>query len=246
MNAQEWENYIAIRLDNMNENQRTAFPAKVVGVNSLSTGSVTIQILNPRYTNDGDNMDEATILSVPIMMPRTANSIVYMPIKVGDTGLCIVADNNIDHFKMANNNAAIKVRDDRMKDVMDSVFIPGLAPFSQTANQHQNLKFSRDLNDLTVIHNTGSGAEVNLTLKADGNAEINSSFTVKVNSKDIELNASNSLTLKAQTLNVNVPTTTWTGNTTITGLWKFNGVPFDTHKHVGVTAGNGVSGFPTV
>ncbi|MHB9453487.1 hypothetical protein ACYHM8_13515 [Pseudomonas amygdali pv. morsprunorum] len=67
-----------------------------------------------------------------------------------------------------------------------------------------------------------------------------------MNSKDIELNASNSLTLKAQTLNVNVPTTTWTGNTTITGLWKFNGVPFDTHKHVGVTAGNGVSGFPTV
>ena len=246
--ASGWQDYIATQMHNQNENQRTAFPAKVVGVNNLSTGSVTIEVSNPRYTDEGVNMDETVILNVPVMMPRTQNSIVYMPIKVGDTGLCIVADNNIDNFKMANNTAPIKVRDDRMKDAMDSVFIPGLAPFSQMSKQHQALKLPRNLDDLTIIHNTGSGAEVNLTLKADGNAEINSAFTVKVNSKDIELTATNSLSLTAQTMTVNAQTTNWTGNIvhqgnyTMTGQATFNGVLFDTHFHSGVTPGNGVSG----
>lgn len=35
-----------------------------------------------------------------------------------------------------------------------------------------------------------------------------------------------------------------TGNTTISGAWTFNGIPFDTHKHTGATPGSGVSGLP--
>lgn len=36
-----------------------------------------------------------------------------------------------------------------------------------------------------------------------------------------------------------------TGNTKISETWAFNGIPFDTHKHTGVTPGSGVSGLPT-
>ena len=49
---------------------------------------------------------------------------------------------------------------------------------------------------------------------------------------------------------VDVEETTWvgtishTGNYTGVGTHTFNGIPFETHKHIGVTSGNGTSGTP--
>lgn len=36
-----------------------------------------------------------------------------------------------------------------------------------------------------------------------------------------------------------------TGNTKISGIWTFNGIPFDTHTHTNVIPGSGVSEGPT-
>lgn len=238
-----WTDVIKQELHNLNEEQRTAYPATVKGV-SANGLSVTIEIANPRFSDIGVNLDETHVLTVPVFFPRTQNSLIRMPINVGDTGLCIVCDNNIDNFKLANNNAPIKARDDRMKDVMDSIFIPGVGPFALQAQQVQSLATAYDQSDLLVVHNTGTGAEVQLVLKADGNAEINSAFTVKVNSKSIEFNATDALTINAKRMSVNVPTTTWTGQANVTGEWTVNKIPVSTHVHLGVTAGNGVSGLP--
>ncbi|MGZ0715708.1 Gp138 family membrane-puncturing spike protein [Pseudomonas palleroniana] len=236
---------IKTEIHNHNDSIRTSFPAVVVGVNNTAVPSVTVKSLVQRYTDDGENMDDLHILNVPIAYSRTSNSLILFPVKVGDTGMCIVADNSLDNFKIASNSNPTKVANNRMKDEMDAVFYPGLTPPGVMAQQFQSLKLPRDANDLTIIHNTGTGAEVNFTLKADGNVEINSQFTVKVIAKDIELNASNSVSINASSLKVNVTDTTWTGNTTISGTWTFNGIPFDTHKHAGVTPGSGVSGLPT-
>lgn len=240
-----WLDVIKTEIHNNNDNTRTAFPAVVIGVNNTAVPSVTVKILNPRYTDDGENMDDLHILNVPIAYTRTNDSFILFPVKVGDTGMCIVADNSLDNFKIASNVNPTKVNNNRMKDEMDAVFYPGLAPPSVVAQQLQTMKLSIDANDLTIIHNTGTGAETNFTLKADGNAEINSQSTVKVIAKDIELNASNSVSINASSLKVNVANTTWIGNAAIAGLWKFNGIPFDTHKHSGVTPGSGTSGTPT-
>lgn len=236
---------IKTELHNHNDSSRTNFPAVVTGVNNTNPPSVTVQILNPRYTDDGENMDELHILNVPIAQIRTHQSMILFPVNVGDEGMCLVADNSLDNFKIASNSSPTRVNNNRMKDAMDAVFYPGLAPPGAIAQQLQGLKLPRDANDLTIIHNTGTGAETNITLKADGNVEINSQFTVRVNAKDIELNADNSVSINASSLNVNVANTTWTGNNTISGTWTFNGIPFDSHKHMGVTPGSGVSGFPT-
>lgn len=55
--------------------------------------------------------------------------------------------------------------------------------------------------------------------------------------KDIELNASNSITLNAQQMNVNVDQTNWTENYTMVGEAGFNGVLFDPNIHSSVMAG---------
>jgi hypothetical protein len=59
---------------------------------------------------------------------------------------------------------------------------------------------------------------------------------------DIEPNASNSITLNAQQMNVNVSQTNWTGQGYVVGEWTVNRIPFSTHKHTGVTPGTGNSG----
>jgi phage gp45-like len=107
------------------------------------------------------------------------------------------------------------------------------------------LRFPRNAGDVVIIHGAGSGQEANVTIKADGNIELNCQFTVRVNAKDIEFNAGNCVSINASSLNVNVANTSWTGSNTITGTWTFNGIPFGTHIHMGVTPGNGVSGLPT-
>ncbi len=237
-----WMSVIDNAIYNNSENSRTAYPARVVGVNGRF--SVTVEISNPRQADDGSNMDDTHVINVPIAHMRTGSSMFLFPVNVGDTGMCVVMDNNTDNFKIANNTAPIMTYDNRMKDVQDSVFVPGLAPFSVTTQQINSLSLSNDSNDLVIVHNTGSGQETQFVLKADGNAVVESQFTVKVIGKDIELEASNSINLKANTMNVQVANTNWTGNYTMTGGATFNGILFDTHKHTGVTPGNGVSGLP--
>ncbi|MFV3377426.1 Gp138 family membrane-puncturing spike protein [Pseudomonas sp. NY11226] len=234
---------IQMEIYNHNENARTAYPARVVGVNSRF--SVTVEISNPRMADDGTNMDNTQILNVPIAYPKSGTSIIFFPVKVGDVGHCVVMDNNIDNFKISTNSAAVQAYDNRMKDVMDSVFVPGLAPFAVSQKQMNSLTLGSDPNDLLIVHNVGTGQETQLALKTDGNAEIKSQFTVKVIGKDIELNASNSITLNAQQMNVNVSQTNWTGQGYVVGDWTVNGIPFSTHKHTGVTPGTGTSGLPT-
>jgi hypothetical protein len=237
-----WMDVIDNAIYNSNENSRTAYPARVVGVSGRF--NVTVEISNPRKADDGSNMDDTHVINVPIAQMRTANSAFLFPVRVGDTGMCVVMDNNTDNFKIANNTAPIMTYDNRMKDIMDSVFVPGLAPFAVTTQQINSLSLSNDPNDLVIVHNTGTGQETQFVLKADGNAVVESQFTVKVIGKDIDLSASNSITLNAPTMNINVASTSWTGNTAVSGAWTFNGILFDTHKHTGVAPGNGVSGLP--
>lgn len=66
-------------------------------------------------------------------------------------------DHNIDNFKVSTNIAAAHIYDNRMKDVMDSVFVPSLAPFSVSQSQMNSLTLGNDPNDLLIVHNVGTG-----------------------------------------------------------------------------------------
>ncbi|MFJ4352742.1 Gp138 family membrane-puncturing spike protein [Pseudomonas sp. NPDC089428] len=238
-----WEDYISGELHNHNEATRTAFPAKVIGTTGRFTATIEVSVW--RKDDEGESMDDTYIINVPIAPHRTANSLIYMPVKVGDTGYCVVMDNNIDNYKIMNNTQSINTANNRMKDAMDSVFVPGLAPFAVLNEQMNNLVLGNDANDLLIVHNAGSAQEAQLVLKADGNVEVHSQFTVKVIGKDIELSATDSITISAQQMNVNVAQTNWTGQGYVTGEWTVNGIPMSTHVHTGVTPGTGSTGIPT-
>lgn len=231
----------------------TAIPCVVISVHgNFSQQRVDVRpAINDLY-KDQTSIEQAPILSVPVLLPGTRQSLVSFPIKVGDTVMCIFSQRSMDNFKIGNGQPGAP-NDLRKFSDQDAVAIPGLSPFSRSVNNPMLRKFPHDpASDLVIAHNIGSGTEVMIQMQMNGNLIINTDFDVTVNSKTATINATDSATVTTQDVTVtadsgtfNIGSSTWNGDMTITGAWTFNGIPFDTHKHTGVTPGGGVSGGPT-
>lgn len=227
----------------------TAIPCKVVNVYSNNQQQkVDVLPSVDRLLKDGSGEPGMQILGVPVIFPGSMSTLISYPINVGDTVLCVFAQSSMDNFKIGNGEPTT-ANDYRKFSDQDAVAIPGLFPFGKSLNNPQTRKFPHEPNrDLAIAHNIASGTEVNILLKQNGDLIINTESAVTVNCKTGVMNATESYTINTPTLNVNASTTNWTGNIihtgnyTMTGQARFNGVLFDTHFHSGVTPGTGNSG----
>lgn len=199
--------------------------------------------INDLY-KDNTSKEQAPILSVPVLLPGTRNSLVSFPINVGDTVMCIFSQRSMDNFKIGNGQPTTP-NDLRKFSDQDAVAIPGLVPFSRSVNNPATRKFQHNPSqDLVIAHNIGSGSEVMLQMKPNGDMVVNTDSGVTVNAKTATINAEHNVTVTAQTGTFSVGSGSWTGDMSISGVWTFNGIPFNTHKHTGVTTGAGTSGTP--
>lgn len=229
------------QITEQNDEQDQCFLARVIRVNNAQL-TVDVEMLTLRYDADGETQDDVPVIGVPLVMPSSSTSAITLPVQVGDTVVCVVSQTSIDSYKSSSGRADVptRVNDYRRFNAQDALAFP----YSKRSNNPALRTLAHDPNDVVITHNIGTGNECSITMKADGNVEVTSPFTVKVKAKDIELEADSSLSLKAQTMTIQVPNTTWTGNYTMTGQATFNGIPFSTHKHTGVTPGNGTTATP--
>lgn len=231
----------------------TALPCKVVNVyqeNKQQKVDVLPSINN--LMKDGSGEPSMQMLGIPVLLPGSSTSLISFPINNGDTVMCIFAQRSMDNFKIGNGEPTT-ANDYRKFSDQDAVAIPGLFPFGKSLNNPAVRKFPHESNrDLCIAHNIATGTEVNIILKQSGELIINTQQAVTVNCKTGVINATESYTINTPTLKINAANTTWAGSITHvgnyvqTGTSTFNGIPFATHKHLGVTPGNGVSGVPTV
>lgn len=230
----------------------TALPCKVVNVyqdNKQQKVDVVPSVNN--LMKDGTGEPSMQILGIPIIFPGSQSTLISFPINAGDTVLCIFAQRSMDNFKIGSGEPTT-ANDMRKFSDQDAIAIPGLFPFGKSLNNPQVRKYPHDSNrDLCIAHNIASGTEVNLILKQSGDLIVNTEQAVTVNCKTGVMNATESYTINTPQLNINAAATTWagniihTGNYTQTGTSTFNGIPFATHKHLGVTTGSGTSGVAT-
>ncbi|ATW58382.1 putative baseplate protein [Pseudomonas phage ventosus] len=230
----------------------TALPCVVTNVvGSFENQRVDVQpAINTLY-KDGTSEEHTQILGVPVLLPGSSTSMVSFPIQVGDTVMCVFSQRSMDNFKIGNGQPTVP-NDYRKFSDQDAVAIPGLFSFAKSANRPAIRKYPHNpKTDLVIAHNIASGTEVMIQLKQNGDMIINTEFNVEVNCKTGTINATESYTINTPQLNINADSTTWagnithTGNYTQTGTSTFNGIVFDTHKHLGVTPGNGTTGLPT-
>lgn len=217
----------------------TAIPCTVVNiVNNMQEQRVDVLPAVNDLLKDGTEEPGMQILGVPVIFPGSSTSLISFPINVGDTVLCIFSQRSMDNFKIGNGQPT-KANDMRRFSDQDAVAIPGLFPFAKSLNRPTIRKFPFDANrDLCMTHNVASGTECAIILKQNGNVEVHTD-------KEIQFKAGTKISFEAPAMEINVANTTWTGNYSITGIATFNGIPFNTHKHLGVTTGTGTSGVPT-
>ena len=207
-------------------------------------------VINELYA-DGSTEEHLDILSVPVIMPGSANTLISFPVAAGDTVLLVFSQRSMDNFKIGNGQPTQPI-DARKFQAEDAIAIPGLFTFSKSANRPAIRKYPHNpKTDLVVAHNIASGTEVMLHFKQTGDLIVNTEQAVTVNCKTGELNATESYTINTPVMNINADTTNWSGNIihsgdyTQTGTSTFNGIVFATHKHIGVTPGSGTSGIAT-
>lgn len=206
--------------------------------------------INELYA-DGTTEEHLDILSVPLIMPGGANTLISFPVVAGDTVLLVFSQRSMDNFKIGSG-LPTQPSDARKFQAEDAIAIPGLFTFSKSANRPGMRKYPHNpKTDLVVAHNLSSGTEVMIQLKQSGDLIINTEQSVTVNCKTGVVNATESYTINTPQLNINASATTWagnithTGNYTQTGTSTFNGIVFATHKHLGVSPGSGTSGIAT-
>lgn len=235
----------------------TALPCIVTNVvGELASQRVDVQPSINVFYKDGTDEEHTQILGVPVIFPGSSTSLISWPINVGDTVFCVFSSRSMDNFKAGNGQPTVPT-DYRKMAVQDAVAIPGLVPFGKSLNNPGVRHFPHSTHDLVVSHNVGTATEVEIRFKENGDLIINTDMNIITNSRTATVNVTEKITLHGPAMDVNVPQTNWTGNITLTGnliqsgnytmtgVATFNGIVFNTHKHLGVTPGNGTSGIPT-
>ena len=72
----------------------------------------------------GDVQDMPTILEVPMMMQKAGDSVLLMPIKVADIGLCVFSKNAIDTLLI--NRDTVELTIPRSFNINDAIYIGSL------------------------------------------------------------------------------------------------------------------------
>jgi hypothetical protein len=243
--------------DNKINNMYTSLPCIVIAVrDGLNGQMVDIQPTINQKFKDGTVKERPQVLGVPVSFPVSSTAGFTFPIKVGSTGIAIFSMRNMDGWKAGNGRPASPMNFAKM-DKGDAMFIPGIQPPGSAVNNPAKHILTHDPSDAVLFQNLG-GVESEVRLKADGSIEINtSSQPVVINCSDATINASTSVNINTPSMVIDADNTTWIGdinlqgnlvqigNYTITGIATFNGIPFNTHKHIGVTTGGGTSGTPT-
>lgn len=243
--------------DNKINNMYTSLPCIVIAVREGLNGQmVDIQPTINQKFKDGTVKERPQVLGVPVSFPVSSTAGFTFPIKVGSTGIAIFSMRNMDGWKAGNGRPASPMNFAKM-DKGDAMFIPGIQPPGSAVNNPAKHILTHDPSDAVLFQNLG-GVESEVRLKADGSIEINtSSQPIVINCSDATINASTSVNINTPSMVIDADNTTWIGdinlqgnlvqigNYTITGIATFNGIPFNTHKHIGVTTGGGTSGTPT-
>jgi len=244
MTADVIQDVLTSAFNSQMQNLYTAIPCIVVNVrDGLSGQMVDIQPTINQKFKDGTVKERPVIAGIPISFPVSSTAGMTFPIKSGDTGLAIFSMRNMDGWKSGNGRPVSPTNFAKM-DKGDAIFLPGIQPPSMAVNNPGKHVLTHDTRDTVMFANLGS-AECEVRLKADGSIEVTTSNqNVTINCSNAIVNANESIQLNAQTMVIDVPTTTWigsivhqgdysqTGNYTLVGgQATFNSIIFNTHVH---------------
>lgn len=218
-----FEEAVFAAIENYMGNVYTAIPCRVIAVRTSQSGAmVDIQpTINQRF-RDGSTSPRSPILGVPVSFPVSSNAGVIFPVGIGTTGLAVFSMRSMDSWKGGDGGNSTPTNFAKF-DKSDAVFFPGIQPPREFVGIPSKHAFGRNLADVVVFNNLGSGQENEIRLAPNGNVAINTNQDVNINCANFNVNASGA--------NFNIGNTSWSGDYSGSGTFTFNGVVFETHVH---------------
>lgn len=238
----ELQDLLTAAFQSQMNNVYTAIPCVVVQVQGPDR--VAIQPSVNQKMKDGGTKERPVIVNVPVTFPVSKSGGMTFPIKPGDTGIAVFSMRSIESWKNSDGYPSTPLNYAKM-DKNDAMFIPGLQTSTNSSNNPAKHLWSHNIEDTVMFANLGTGNEVEVRLQQSGNVLIRTNQDVSVECNNASVVANSSASITTPELSIDAQTTTWIGNVTYTGTFTFNGIPFESHKHIGVTPGGGTSGIPT-
>lgn len=114
---------------------RVCSPARVIAVTKTDPMRVTVELGTADSYGDGDTVKGPVIQEVPVQWP-TANggqAFIRLPLAANDTGVLVFGDRSLDNW-LKGSGRSVDPQDNRMHDLTDAIFIPGVQTDSGTVN----------------------------------------------------------------------------------------------------------------
>lgn len=250
-------------MDYYMSNIYTSMPGVIVSVDLANMRAEVKPAINIRDSDGVDVVERPTILNVPIQLPVSDKGGLTFPIGSGCPVELRWSMRGLDKWKRGNG-LPDSPPDIRRFDIRDCIATPGIYPQSLSKNSTGSRTNAHSPDDVVLVHNIGSGSEVEIRLKPNGDVQINSPTKVEVNCKESIVNSetsteinTGSFTVNSSSFNINtgsyaisasggatqtgnfthVGDITHNGNTFQTGDIELNGISVDEHTHSGVVSG---------
>lgn len=222
----------------------TCMPATIVRVREASGAFIDVQPAIHLWSEDGETLQRAPILNVPVVFPISSTGGLQFELNPGDPILLIFSQRGLDVWKKGKGMPEAPI-DGRMFDPRDCFAIPSPFPIASTPAMPSKHTNSHSKNDVVLVHNIGKPNEVEIRLKKNGDVYIKTTGEIKVDASTAVVNATTTIngnTTINGTLNVSQSITTPT--VSATSSLKVQGVEMNNHTHGGVESGGGTSGGP--
>lgn len=242
----EMQDLLTAAFQSQMNNVYTAIPCVVVSVDG--PGVVSIQPAINQKMKDGGVKERPVVRGVPISFPVSKKGGFTFPVSAGDTGIAVFSMRSMETWKSGDGYPATPNNFAKM-DKSDAMFIPGIQTPSTSVNNPAKHLLDHSTQDAVMFNGLGTN-EAEVRIKQNGDVLIRTQQKVIVECDEANVTANTSASITTPSLSIDAQNTTWigdctwTGNVTHSGTFTFNGIPFASHKHNGVTAGTQTSGTP--
>lgn len=240
-------------------NVYTVIPGIVIAVrNNLNTQEVDVQPTINQKMSDGTVKERTQILGVPVQFPSSKTSSLTFPINVGDPVSLHFSMRSLEAWKGSNGRPTTPVNKGKF-DKSDCFAVPGLFPSGEAINNPSKHTWPHNTKDTVLVHNLGTGNEVEIRMQPNGdilvrtrqdviveceNASVTANSNVDVTCADATVIASgnlaldsssgswtsNSLDIFSSTINI-FGDISHSGAYVQSGIFTLNGTVVNTHTH---------------
>lgn len=186
-----------------NNNLKIAFPAVVIGVESLSDGLIDVQpLVNHINTVNSQTVQYPILHDIPVIFPSTKNSTICFPVSQGDFVELVVQSVDIQRFVNGDGEPHSPSLFS-FNNLSNTVAFVGFSPFQHSCFNPNNYENEFDNQDLNIVHNKNTKNEITFKLTVGGDLKVLNAKKVSYECEDFEVNASRRIGLTAPLISEN-------------------------------------------